>query len=252
MKTAFVTGGGGDLGAAIAGLATSQGYKVAVVDLELARAQAVASGLAGAVPLQADVTDETSVARALEAFGHVPDLLVNNAGFVRFGPIIDMPFADFRRGIEVNLIGAHICSVLAARGMIKRGSGVIVNMASIAGVTPNPNGGAYAAAKAGLMQHTKLLAIEWGPHGLRVNAVAPGIIDAGMSAPFLKEPVVRAARISAIPTRRLGTADDVAATVMFLASDAASYISGQTIVVDGAFSDNLLAVMPREPPGHRY
>lgn len=251
MKSAFVTGAGGDLGAAIATLAAAKGYRVAVADIDPAKAQSVAAKIKGAMAYQVNIADEKSVEKAMESFG-APDLLVNNAGLVRFGPLIDMPFAEFRAVIDVNLVGSHICSVLAARRMAKRGSGAIVNITSIAGLTPNPNGGAYAATKAGLAMHTKLMAIEWGPLGIRVNAVAPGFIDGGMSAAFFKNPAVREARSGAVPLRRLGTSEDVAETVLFLASDAASYVSGQVIAVDGAVSENLLAVVPREPPGHKY
>jgi NAD(P)-dependent dehydrogenase (short-subunit alcohol dehydrogenase family) len=249
MKTAFITGGGGDIGAAIARLASERGYRCGVVDLDLDRASAVAEQLAGAVPLQADVSDEGSVTRALDAFGATPDLVVNNAGFVRFGPLLDLPFADFRRVVDINLVGAHITAVLCARRMVQRGSGAIVNITSIAGVTPNPNGGAYAATKAGLAMHTELMAIEWGPLGLRVNAVAPGFIDAGMSAPFFKDPLIRERRQAAVPTRRLGLAEDVAKAVLFLGSAEADYINGQTLIVDGGVTSNLLAIAPRSREG---
>ncbi|MBL8671619.1 MAG: SDR family NAD(P)-dependent oxidoreductase, partial [Alphaproteobacteria bacterium] len=127
MKTAFVTGGGGGLGAAIAARAAAQGYKVAVVDMNHDNAKAIAATIKGAVPLQADVTSERSVEKALDDFGAVPDLVVNNAGLVRFGPLLDQSFDDFRSVVAVNLVGAHIVSVLAARRMVKRGSGSIVN-----------------------------------------------------------------------------------------------------------------------------
>ena len=247
-KLAFVTGGGGDIGAAIATLATQRGYRAAIVDYDLARAQAVAARLDGAIALQADVSDEAAVTRALDACGAAPDLVVNNAGAVAFAPLLDLSFADFRRVVEVNLVGAHIVAVLAARRMAARGSGSIVNITSIAGVTPNPKGGAYAATKAGLAMHTQLMAVEWGPLGLRANAVAPGFIDAGLSAPFFRDPAVRALRSGAVPSRRLGTALDVAEAVLFLASDAAGYINGQTLIVDGGVTSNLLDVVPREPP----
>jgi len=246
-KTALITGGGGGLGAAIAALACAQGYKAVVVDFDLSKARAVAGSLSNAVAVQADVTDEASVERALDACGSVPDLLVNNAGAVAFAPLLELSFADFRRVVDVNLVGSHIVSVLAARRMIPNGGGCIVNVTSIAGVTPNPRGGAYAATKAGLSMHTELMAVEWGPQGMRVNAVAPGFIDSGMSAAFFKDPKVRALRSSAVPSGRLGTAEDIAQAVLFLASDAASYINGQTLIVDGGATSNLLALLPREP-----
>jgi NAD(P)-dependent dehydrogenase (short-subunit alcohol dehydrogenase family) len=116
------------------------------------------------------------------------------------------------------------------------------------GIHPAPGGGAYGATKSGLAQMTELMSVEWGPSGIRVNAVAPGFIDAGMSAPFFKDPVVRELRGGGVPLRRLGTAEDVAEAVMFLASDAASYISGQELAVDGGVINSVLAQLPRERP----
>ena len=116
----------------------------------------------------------------------------------------------------------------------------------MAGIHPAPGGGAYAATKAGIQAMTQLMSIEWGQHGVRANAVAPGFIDAGMSAPFFKDQAVRDKRSGGVPLRRLGTAEDVAETVMFLASDDASYISGQEIAVDGGVINAVLAQLPRE------
>ena len=252
MKHAFVTGGGGDIGAAIGARATAAGYRVALVDQDGARASARAAQLDGAIGLQCDVTDEASVLAALDAtqaqFGAVPDLVVNCAGTARFKPLIDQTLDDFRRVLDVNLVSAFIVGQAAARRMLARGSGSIVNITSINGVTPAPNSGAYPASKAGLAKLTELMAVEWGPIGLRVNAVAPGFIDAGLSAPFFANQAVRDLRCKAVPTRRLGRSEDIADAVIFLASDAASYINGHELVVDGGASRALLALLPREAP----
>ena len=252
MKHAFVTGGGGDIGAAIAERATAAGYRVALVDQDGERAIARAAQLDGAIGLQCDVTDEASVLAALDAtqaqFGAVPDLVVNCAGTARFKPLIDQTLDDFRRVLDVNLVSAFIVGQAAARRMLARGSGSIVNITSINGVTPAPNSGAYPASKAGLAKLTELMAVEWGPIGLRVNAVAPGFIDAGLSAPFFANQVVRDLRCKAVPTRRLGRSEDIADAVVFLASDAAGYINGHELVVDGGASRALLALLPREAP----
>ena len=252
MKHAFVTGGGGDIGAAIAERATAAGYRVALVDQDGERAIARAAHLDGAIGLQCDVTDEASVLAALDAaqaqFGAVPDLVVNCAGTARFKPLIEQTLDDFRRVLDVNLVSAFIVGQAAARRMAARGSGSIVNITSINGVTPAPNSGAYPASKAGLAKLTELMAVEWGPLGLRVNAVAPGFIDAGLSAPFFANPAVRELRCNAVPTRRLGSALDIADAVVFLASDAAAYINGHELVVDGGASRALLALLPREAP----
>ena len=253
MKHAFVTGGGGDIGAAIGACATAAGYRVTLIDQDGARATERAATLAGAIGLQCDVTDEASVEAVLDAaiqqIGSVPDLVVNCAGMARFAPLIDQSLADFRRVLDVNLTSGFIVGRATARRMIARGSGCIVNITSInGGVTPAPNSGAYPPSKSGLASLTELMAVEWGPLGLRVNSVAPGFIDAGLSTPFFANQAVRDLRCQAVPTRRLGTAEDIAQAVLFLGSDAASYINGQQIVVDGGATRALLALLPREAP----
>ena len=252
MKHAFITGGAGDIGAAIGARAVQAGYRVSLVDQDGDRIQAHAARLAGSIGLQCDVTDEASVEKTLDAavqqIGSVPDLVVNCAGIARFAPLLEQSLADFRRVLDVNLISGFIVARAAARRMLPRGSGSIVNITSINGVTPAPNSGAYPASKSGLAKLTELMAVEWGPLGLRVNAVAPGFIDAGLSAPFFANPVVRKLREQAVPTRRLGTADDIADAVLFLASDAASYINGHELVVDGGATRAMLALLPREAP----
>jgi NAD(P)-dependent dehydrogenase (short-subunit alcohol dehydrogenase family) len=243
MKKAIVTGGAGDIGRAIAKRLAAEGWQVGLLDIGGEALQRGAAEL-GATPLASSVTDEASVEAALTAFG-APDLIVNNAGIGRFGPLLELSLADFRSVVEVNLIGAFITARAAARHMAKRGSGVIINITSINALTTGPNSGGYPAAKAGLAKLTEQMAQEWGPLGLRINAIAPGFIDAGISTPFYADPKVRASRGGAVPSRRLGIADDVASAVMFLASDAASYINGHQLVVDGGVSVSLLSQLPR-------
>jgi NAD(P)-dependent dehydrogenase (short-subunit alcohol dehydrogenase family) len=252
MKHAFVTGGGGDIGAAIGLRATAAGYRVCLVDQDDKRVKEHAAALSGAIGLQCDVTDEASVEATLDAaiqqIGSVPDLVVNCAGIARFAPLIDQKLADFRRVLDVNLTSGFIVGRAAARRMLVRGSGCIVNVTSINGISPAPLSGAYPASKSGLAALTELMAVEWGPLGLRINSVAPGFIDAGLSAPFFAHQAVRDLREKAVPTRRLGTAADIAEAVVFLGSDAASYVNGHQLVVDGGASRALLALLPREAP----
>jgi NAD(P)-dependent dehydrogenase (short-subunit alcohol dehydrogenase family) len=243
MKKAIVTGGAGDIGRAIAKRFAADGWQIGLLDIGGDALQRAAADL-GATPLAANVTDEASVEAALTTFG-TPDLIVNNAGIGRFGPLLELSLVDFRSVVEVNLIGAYIMARAAARHMVKRGSGVIINITSINALTTGPNSGGYPAAKAGLAKLTEQMAQEWGPLGLRINAIAPGFIDAGISTPFYADPHVRASRGGAVPSRRLGIADDVANAVVFLASDAGSYINGHQLVVDGGVSVSLLSQLPR-------
>ena len=244
MKTAVVTGGSGDIGRAIVRALTEDGYRVGLLDLDEARVVAAADEL-GAIGLVADVTDEQGVERALQAFGAVPDVVVNNAGIGRFASLLEMPIETFRHQLDVNLTGAFIVARAAAKGMVARGSGVIINITSINAITTGPGTGSYPAANAGLAKLTEMMALEWGPSGVRANAIAPGFIDAGISTPFYADPVVRASRGGAVPSRRLGLSEDIANAVSYLASDKASYVNGHHLVVDGGVSVSLLTQLPR-------
>jgi NAD(P)-dependent dehydrogenase (short-subunit alcohol dehydrogenase family) len=245
VKAAIVTGAGAGIGACIAEHAARDGYRVGVLDVDAAAAARVARRLPGAIALAADIADEAAVQAALDAFGAVPDLLVNNAGIVRFGSLLELPLAQFRAVVEVNLVGCFVVARACARRMLARGGGAIVNITSINGLVPGPGAGAYGATKAAIALLTGQMAIEWGPGGVRVNAVAPGLIDAGMSEPIYADPDTRRARASKVPLGRLGSAEDVAGVVMFLASDAAAYVTGQNIVVDGGVARSIITHLPR-------
>jgi len=244
MKSALITGAGSGIGAVLAAHAARRGYRVGVLDIDEANARAVAAALAGAVALAADVTDEGSVERAVSEFGAVPDLLVNNAAVTLFGSLIDQGIAGFRKVVDVNLLGTFIPAWIVGRRMVDRGSGVIINLTSINAITPRPNTGAYPTTKAAVAKLTEQMALEWGPAGVRVNSVAPGFIDAGMSAPFYADPEIRKQRGGRVPSQRLGAAEDIAAAVLFLASEEASYINGHQLVVDGGVVHSLLSQMP--------
>jgi NAD(P)-dependent dehydrogenase (short-subunit alcohol dehydrogenase family) len=263
-RQAIVTGAGRGIGRAIALAAASSGYRVGVLDHDAALAVAVAAAINDqanghadgngsnsgpereAVPLVADVADEAAVERAVDAFGAVPDLWVNNAGIVRFGPLLDQAVTDWRTVVDVNLTGTFVGARAAARRMVAAGvTGSIVNITSMNGVAPGPNAGAYGATKAAVALLTQQMAVEWGPKGIRVNAVAPGLIDAGMSEPIYADPEFRERRGSKVPLGRLGTAEDVAAVVLFLASPGAAYVTGQNILVDGGVTSNIIGQLPR-------
>ena len=246
MKHAIVTGAGGDIGACITELAVSRGYRVAAIDVQPDKIDALADRLDHVVPVVADITDPEAVKIAFDRLGTAPDLLMNNAGLVRFGPLESLAVEDFQSVGNVNFVGSFIVAKEAALRMKTVGGGAIVNVTSMGGIHPAPGGGAYGASKAGLAQMTELMSVEWGPYGIRVNAVAPGFIDAGMSAPFFKDESVREKRTSGVPLGRLGTAADVAHTVLYLASEEAAYITGQEIVIDGGVINSVLAQLPRD------
>ena len=219
-----------------------------MLDLKLADCEALVKTLPGSghVALQADVTDEHQMKAAFDAFGATPDLLVNNAGIVRFGSLLEQTVDDFRASVNVSLIGTYIGAREAALRMVPRGSGVIINMSSLNAVTPGPGSGGYPAAKAGIAKLTEHMSLEVGPLGIRVNCVAPGFIDGGMSAPIYADPKVRALRGGAVPLRRLGTIEDIANAVLWLASDEAAYITGHQLVVDGGVAHSVLLQLPRK------
>ncbi len=245
MKAMIVTGAANGIGRAIARAADESGYRVGVLDIFKDKAEQVAAGLTRGEALACDVTDEEQVNEVLEKFGTI-DVLVNNAGILRTGPLIDHEPADFRRVIDTNLSAVFIAAQAAARIMRKNHGGSIVNVASIVGIHPSPNSGAYAAAKGGVLALTQHMSLEWGGYSIRVNAVAPGFIDAGMSAPFYQNQAVRDRRAGAVPLGRIGSPEDVVKAVMFLASDDAAYISGETLTVDGGVINSVLMHLPRD------
>lgn len=240
QRSMLVTGGAQGLGAAIARSAAAEGYRVGVID--------VVETPTNGVPIAsfvASVTDETAVEGVMDAFGPT-DVVVNNAGIVRFGPLLDQDLDAMRAVLEINLLGAFVVARAAARRWVAdEQAGCVVNITSMNGIAAGPNAGAYGSSKAALSLLTSQMALEWGGHGIRVNAIAPGLIDAGMSEPIYADPATRRARESKVPAGRLGTAQDIADVVLFLASDAASYIHGQTIAVDGGVTGSVIAHLPR-------
>ena len=251
----MVTGAGSGLGAAIAGAAAAEGWTVGVLDRDGDAAARTASALGTrAVALTADTTEEGAVEAALSEFAAAtgrpthdgPDALVANAGIVRFGPLLDTTVDDWRAVVDVNLTGSFVTARAVARRLVAAGRpGAIVAVTSMNGVAPGPNAGAYGATKAGIALLTRQMALEWGPHGIRVNAVAPGLIDGGMSAPIYADPEVRRRREARVPLGRLGQPADVAAVVLFLLSDAAAYVTGTEVLVDGGVTPSVIATLPR-------
>ena len=245
IRSAIVTGAAVGIGADIARALAAEGYHVGVIDRDAAALAATADAIDGAVALPADVTDEGAVAAAFDNFGLVPDLVVLNAGIVRFGPLADQSVADFRLVIEINLVGAYITAREAVRRMTLAGRGHVIGITSTNAYSPGPGSGGYPASKSALRQLLKHFALEYGEVGLRFNSIAPGFIDGGMSTPIYADPKVRAARSGGVPLGRLGTPQDIANAVVMLDDPRSSYITGIDLLVDGGVSHAVLKNLPR-------
>jgi 3-oxoacyl-[acyl-carrier protein] reductase len=234
-RTALVTGSTRGIGRAIAETLANAGARVAVVGRDQGKAAEAADKVGnGARGFACDVGDPASIVALIEsvekAYGQI-DILVNNAGLTRDNILFRIKDEDWDTVLDANLRGAFIAIRAASRGMIKRRWGRIINIASVVGITGNKGQANYAASKAGLIGLTKSVAKELGSRNVLVNAVAPGFIDTDMTAAM--PPEARASLSGQIPLERLGSPQDVAGVVAFLASEHASYITGQTVVVDG-------------------
>ena len=254
-RVAVVTGAGSGIGAAIASGFAEAGAKVAVVDRDAEAAAKVAARLAApgatATAFTCDVTREDAVkavAAEVRARLGASDILVNNAGILRPGPLDAVPVERWNEVLAVNLTGYLIAAQAFGPEMIKAGRGSIIHIASIAGINTQPRSGAYSASKAGVLQLSKQLAVEWGPHGVRSNAILPGLIRTPLSAAFYENKEFEEKRKALIPTRRIGEPDDIAQAALFLASDRASYVNGAEILVDGGLNTMLMEMVPR--PGY--
>ncbi|HEY3746002.1 MAG TPA: 3-oxoacyl-[acyl-carrier-protein] reductase [Gemmatimonadaceae bacterium] len=234
-KNALVTGSTRGIGRAIAEALSGSGARVAVVGRDLVRAEEAAAAIGNnAKGFAADVSDTGAIAKLVGdvegAFGSI-DILVNNAGITRDNLVMRLKDEDWDAVLDANLRGAFAAIRAVSRGMMKKRSGRIVNVASIVGIIGNKGQANYAASKGGLIALTKSVAKELASRNILVNAVAPGFIETEMTAAMTPE--ARTALGQQIPLERLGTVADVASAVTFLVSDHASYITGQVFVVDG-------------------
>lgn len=233
-RVAVVTGAGGGLGSAIAARLSALGADVVLLDLK-APTKLPSPDCLG---LECDITDVDAV----QAMGHAVaerygrcDILVNNAGTKAVATALEhLPVADWDKVFAVNVRGAFLCARTLAKPMLAQSAGSIINIASIGARMPTRIG-AYGPSKAALVGLTRQMAVEWGPYGIRANAVSPGLVRTAMSDAFYRDEQRHAERVAMVPARRIGVPYDIASVVAFLASDAAAFVTGQDIVVDGGY-----------------
>ena len=235
-KTAIVTGAARGIGLATARLFLDQGRQVAMIDRDGDELMKVADGLKGVLPIICDVSQPDQVnemmARVADEMGRV-DALVNNAGVAAFEPIGKTDFDTWRTVMATNLDGVFLCSQAAIPLMAKHG-GAIVNIASISGMRASTLRVAYGTSKAAVIHLTKQQAAELGELGIRANCVAPGPVATKLAL-AVHAPEIRAAYYDAMPLNRYGTEGEIAQVIVFLCSDKASFVTGQTIAADGGF-----------------
>lgn len=235
-RVCVVTGGAQGIGEACARRFVREQAKVVIVDVDDAHGEALAREL-GAIYVHCDVGDKVQVdamvARAVAEHGRI-DVLVNNAGIFKAADFLEITEADFDAVLRVNLKGAFLVGQACAREMAKSGGGSIVNMSSVNGVLAIPNIASYNVSKGGINQLTRVMSLALADHGIRVNAVAPGTIATELAAKAVLTSEDAKKRImSRTPMKRLGDPDEIADAVAYLASDAASYVTGEILVVDG-------------------
>jgi len=239
-KVVLVTGGASGIGLAIAQAFAARGARLVLFDRE-PRVAAVAEALGGQahhLGLPVDVTDDTVVIAAVDkvaaAAGQI-DVLVNNAGFARLAPAEEVSMEDWDAHIALNLRAPFLMSRQVGRVMLRQGSGRIVNIASQAGIVALPHHVAYSAAKAAIINMSKLLALEWGPRGVTVNAISPTIVETELGRRVWAGEPGEAMKLR-IPTRRFAQPEEIALAALYLASGAAGMINGENLVVDGGFT----------------
>jgi 3-oxoacyl-[acyl-carrier protein] reductase len=229
-KNALVTGASRGIGRAIALELARAGASVVVAYRTGGEEAKTVAEEAGGRAIQADVADRESAASLVEEAGEL-DILVNNAGLTRDGLIARMPYEDWRDVIETNLSSVFYTCRAVARPMMKKRAGAILNISSVVGVHGNPGQTNYAASKAGIIGFTKSLARELGSRGVRANVIAPGYVHSRLTDEISDE--MRKLMLQNTPLGRLGEPEDIAGAVRFLCSDAAAYITGEVLLVDG-------------------
>lgn len=242
-KVALVTGAGKGLGKSMALALSESGAHVAVVSRTqpdiAATAQEIQENGVKSMSIVADVTKQDDVARmaekVLNEFKTI-DILVNNVGTYVFDHCLESSLEDWHKMLEINLTSTYLCSKVVGKHMVERQRGKIINVSSALGVFGAGGSTAYCASKGGVIQLTRALAIEWAKYNIMVNSIAPYSMETEMTKTMLEDEKIKKAIISKIPLKRIGKPSDLSGVVVFLASKASDYITGQVIFVDGGFS----------------
>jgi NAD(P)-dependent dehydrogenase (short-subunit alcohol dehydrogenase family) len=251
-KVAAITGAAHGLGATTARWLCERDVRVVLLDVDAAANEQLADDLRAAgealgVACDVSRSEEVSAAAAAveERFGRC-DILVNNATTMSWSPLEAVTRAEWERVVATNLRGYFLCLQAFGRMMLEQPrGGAIVHVGSVCARNPSAASGAYSATKAAQVMLARQAALEWGPRGVRSNAVSPGVVEAGIATAFQTDDQIRARRERMMALERLGRAEEVAATIGFLASDAAAHVNGQEITVDGGFNQMIMKVLPR-------
>ncbi len=252
-RVCVVTGAGGGIGEGTARHLAALGAPVAVLDWNGKLATDVAAAIVQsggrAIAIECDVSNEEAVAaaaeRVLKELGPC-EVLVNNAAVRQPGAIISLGLKEWNRLLSINLTGSLICSQVFAQQMVAAGKGgSIVNVASIMGSNPGAGNGVYSVAKAGLKMLSRVLSLELSEHGIRSNVVSPGFVRTPANERAYQDAEVTQAREKLVPAARIGTAEDMAHSIAFLASDRASYVTGQELIVDGGLGQTFMSRVPK-------
>jgi len=242
-KVALVTGAGKGLGKSMALALSESGAHIVVVSRTLSDIEATAREIqetgVKSLPIALDVTKEEDVVRMVETILRefkTIDILVNNVGTFIGGPFLGFSLDNWHKILGINLTSTYLCSKVVGKHMVEKQKGKIINMSSALGVFGARDSGAYCASKGGVIQLTKALAVEWAKYNINVNSIAPYALETDMTRTMLEDEKVKKAILSKIPLKRIGQPADLSGAVVFLASKASDYITGQVIFVDGGFS----------------
>jgi len=243
-KTAIVTGSARGIGQAIAIELARHGANVVITDIIPGNTTVnkIKALKRKSFFIKVDVSKkqevENLINKTLKKFKKI-DILVNNAGIFQPSPTETLKEEDWEKTININLKGYFLCAQAASKYMLKRKKGVIINIASVAGLEGYVQGASYCASKGGIINLTNSLAAEWGPKGIRVNSICPGIIETAMTKGMLTNKKTKQGMLMKIPLKRTGKPIDIARAAVFLASDASSYITGTEIIIDGGWTCSL-------------